>query len=210
MPDTNKLINALVDHLRLITAASVGLSVVATMMWWAFGPRFEDVARELVGTAELKDLVIEQGVRLEQNTDAIQGLTDRVTAMEPAPSVAEYDILRSDIEETCRPGASCSYIYRVRRTDEGLSCGVPTAQHVLVDASGTTFFPQASSGNRRAQRLADEWSIVSSSFIVPRNVALGIAEFSLQITYPDCDRDALGRIVVTEESPHLIFEIVRE
>lgn len=203
----NRLVSALGDHLRLVAAAAVAFSLLGTFIWWAFGPRIEEMARELVGTTELKDLVIEQGVRLERTQSAVDGLSERLTALEPSPAVAEYDVLRSDIQEMCVAGGSCRYTYRVRRTDEGQSCGVPTAQRVLVDASGTTYFPQAGAATGPPQRLSDDWSVISADFIVPRRVVEGVAEFSLQLTYPDCDRDVLGRVVVVEESPHLIFEI---
>jgi len=204
-----KFIAAITEHLRFVAALSVSLSLLGTIIWWAFGPRIEENARILVGTDELKEIVIQQGVRLDQNVEALNGLSERITAMEPSPAVAEYDILRSSIDETCIAGQVCRYTYRVRRTDEGSSCGVPSAQRVLIDASGTTHFPQLPSNAPRATRLSDEWSIVSSSFVVPRRVVPGVAEFSLQITYPDCDRDILGRVVVVEESPHLIFIIGR-
>jgi len=201
------LLRMLSEHLKFLTAASLSLSLIGTGLWWAFGPRITEMARDLVGTNDLNELVIEQGVRLDENRDALVGLTERVAAMEPAPAVAEYDILRSDIEDVCMPGGRCLYTYRVRRTDSGESCGAPTAQRILVDAAGSTFFPQPSPDTQRPQQLQDEWSIVTSGFIVPRRVVPGVAEFSLQLTYPDCDPADLGRVVVVEESPHLIFEI---
>jgi hypothetical protein len=201
------LLRMMSEHLKFLTAATMSLSLIGTGIWWAFGPRITEAAREIVGTNDLKDLVIQQGVRLDENRDALMGLTERVAAMEPSPAVAEYDVLRSDIEDMCRPNSRCTYTYRVRRTDEGESCGAPTAQRILVDAAGSTFFPQGSSETQRAQQLQGEWAIVTSSFVVPGRVVPGIAEFSLQLTYPDCDPAALGRVVVIEESPHLIFEI---
>jgi hypothetical protein len=201
------LLRMVSEHLKFLTAASLSLSLIGSGMWWVFGPRITEMARDLVGTNDLKELVIQQGVRLDENRDALMELTDRVAAMEPAPAVAEYDVLRSDIEDVCMPGGRCLYTYRVRRTDAGKNCGAPTAQRVLVDAAGSTFFPQPTPNTLGAQQLQDEWSIVTSGFIVPNRVVPGVAEFSLQLTYPDCDPAALGRVVVVEESPHLIFEI---
>lgn len=202
-----KMANSIAAHLKAVAAAGVSISLIATALWWAFGPRIEQSARDLVGTNELKEIVIQQGTRLDENRAAIDGLSERITSMEPSPAVAEYDVLRSSIDEVCVLGGVCRYTYRVRRTDEGESCGAPSGQRILVDASGTTFFPQASPGGVQPQRITTEWTVVSSAFVVPRRVVPGIAEFALQITYPDCDRDQIGRVVVTEESPHLIFEI---
>jgi len=204
------LVTLITEHLKFVAAASVSISLLMTGIWWAFGPRIEESARELVGTAEIRDIVVEQGVRIERATEAIDGLSGRITAIEPSPSVAEFDILRSAIDPVCAPSGVCEFTFRVRRTSDGISCGPPSSQHVLIDNSGTTFFPRpARPEQRNPQRLSEDWSVVTSAFIVPRNVSEGVAEFSLQLTYPDCDRDALGRVVVVEETPHLIFEIAR-
>jgi hypothetical protein len=202
-----KLIAMLADHLRLVLSLSAVLGFMGTGLWWAFGDRITEAARDLVGTNEIKAELIVQGVRLDETRDAVRELGTRVGALEPSPAVAEYDVLRSTIDDVCYPGQRCTYSYRVRRSDEGSSCGTPTAQRVLVDASGSTYFPQPSPDNAGAQRLSDDWSIVTAGFLVPRRVVRGVAEFSLQLTYPDCDIDDLGRVVVVEESPHLIFEI---
>jgi len=211
MTDDNKTrwIAAITDHLRFVAALSVTLSLLGTGMWWTFGPRIEESARDLVGTNELKEIVIEQGERINGATIALDGLSQRVERLEPAPAVAEYDILRSAIDSECAPGDICHYTYRVRRTDEGESCGAPSAQRILIDAAGTTFFP-GNGGARPPQRITTEWAVISSTFRVPRRVVEGVAEFNLQITYPDCNRDELGRVVVVEESPSLIFNIRRQ
>jgi len=203
-----RFIRALGEHLRLVVSASVALSLVLTGLWWLGGKQIKTTLRELVGTEEIIATQIEQGKRLQQNIEAINGLSERVAAMEPSPAVAEYDVLRSYIQDVCYVGEACEYGYVVRRTDAGESCGAPTAQRVLVDASSRTYFPQARE-ERFPQRLTGEWAVVPSAFIVPNRVVEGIAEFSLQITYPDCDPTYLGRAVVLEESPHLIFEIRR-
>jgi len=204
-----KIVAMLADHVRIITVATAAASLVLSGAWWAFGPRIEEFLRDTVGITEVKGMIVEQGTRIEDTQRAVEGLTERITAMEPAPSVAEYDIRRSDIDDVCYIGGTCNYEYRVRRTEEGASCGAPTAQRPLVDNSGITYFVDAAGRDLVPQRLDDNWTIVAGSFVIPSRVIPGIAEFSLQLTYPDCDRDVLGRVVVVEESPHLIFEIRR-
>jgi hypothetical protein len=115
-----KLIAMLADHLRLVLSLSAVIGFIGTGLWWAFGDRITEAARDLVGTNEIKAELVVQGVRLDETRDAVRELGTRVGALEPSPAVAEYDVLRSTIDDVCYPGQRCTYSYRVRRSVEGV------------------------------------------------------------------------------------------
>lgn len=192
------------EHLKQAAAGLTALSLFAGIVWFVISDEVEEAARTLAGTDETLAQLEIQGEAIKAVQVSVDTLKDRVDAIAPV-KVGQYDRLRSRIFSPCQRGGNCEYVYRVRRTDEGVSCGTPVSERIFIDSSGITYYPRAATPTRPT-RLADEWTEISSSFVVPSGASLGIGEFMLKLSYEGCDF-AEGQTVVELSEP-LIVEIV--
>lgn len=199
---------ATLEYLKHSAAFLAIASTLIGVLWFFAANEVQDGARELVGFKQIETSLMEQNVKIDDIYNKVDSVETRVEALEPPRRVSEYDELRSKIFSPCEIGKPCVYTFRVRRTQEGLSCSVPKSTRVLVDSTGLTFYPDPAPTAHEPTRINGEWTIIHSAFIIPDiGVATGIAEFYLHLEYHRCDGMPVGE-TLTELSTPLVFTIV--
>jgi len=196
-------------HTSKVAGVVTAFIAILSTIWFFMQNEVEDYARNLVGYKNITVAIEEQGIVIESIDAKVDNIELRVESLEPDIIVAEYDQLRSKtLFSTCAIGSICEYSFRVRRTPTGVACKTPSPTRYLVDSSGLTYFPKQGSLSHPA-RLSHEWTVVSSSFVVPSNANLGVAEFYLLLRYEGCET-GIDNEVIENESFHLIFNIIAE
>lgn len=173
------------DHLKSVASITSAFAVIGAAIWWLFGAQVIDAVEYAAGTDRVMEQLAVQTITIGEINETVQGLRVRVDEIAPQ-RVAEYDELRSKTLGSCVRGEACKYTYRVRRTDFGKTCGAPKSTRIFEDNAGLTFYPDTV-GLSQPARLSGEWSVVSSNFLVPPNVAMGVGEFYLFLEYSGCE-----------------------
>ena len=196
--------------MQIFAALSVISGIFMLVIWQGLESHTQEFVQELAGT---KDIVVaveevgieqrEQRVLIEEVAAKVDYANERIDKLEPVPIIAEYDDLRSAVNGPCFPGELCTYTYLIRRTSYGAACAAPKLEYVVVDHAGIQHFPQ--SENAPPRKLNTDWTLISGSFVLPRGVSTGLAEFYMSATYTKCgpNRD----VSMQEFSLPLVFQI---
>jgi hypothetical protein len=197
-------INTLLAIAKAVGTIATAITIVFSMLWFLASPRLEPYI-------ELPEKVVDLGSRIDNNFDeqgrAISRLQSDVKDLRLVPKVTEYDTLLSKmITPQCSVGQVCAAEYVVRRTDQGVTCGIPSAQRYVRNHNGI-IRPAAIGGVRNPVKVGTDWITLNIKFIIPDGVRLGKAEFFMGLEYPGCSF-AIDGATVKEGSLPLFFEVV--
>lgn len=192
--------------------AAAGLSIAAVssivfgFAWLVARNEVVGLLGELSGVSELTEEIrlgaAQTTATLDRLTAIVESNAEQIRAFHP-PEVAEYDKLLSKIFSPCAAGGECEAQFRVRRTQFGETCGLPTVLgRVVTDRSGLEY--PVPPPRTSAQRLNGEWAMRPIIFQVPARAPEGVASFHLVLEY-ECGTQG----TFAEETPRLPFEIIR-
>ena len=199
--------------------AGVVLAVLvtfSTFIWNIGRNELQQIVREFSGVIHIEKALTAQNATLLSGFSSAQAeralltlnldtLERKVAKFAPIPKIAEYDERRSKILTLyCEINNTCRLRYRARRTQYGVNCSASKADARVMDTYGDT--RSVALQYDTASRVGLNWNVNEFSFKVPSSVALGEAEFFLDMHYrcpassPIMNKD--------EESFRLIFTIL--
>lgn len=145
---------------------------------------------------------LELPAKVESSNRRVSALERSVKALSPSNTVAEYDILRSQISDgKCKLGDWCEGEFRVRRLPEGLLCEAPEIQAFVTNHGGVT--RPVTELEATKVRVSAEWVNLPFKFKIPNSSQPGVGEFYYQLNYqcPDGEK--------SEPSTVIVFDILK-
>lgn len=144
---------------------------------------------------------VELPSQVEGANRRIATLERAIRTLSPQNTVAEYDALRSNMEDgKCRLGKWCTGEFRVRRLPAGVGCAAPDTQAFVTNHGGVT--RPVIDIELVSIRVGRDWVNVPFRFKVPKSSQPGVGEFYYENIY-SCQTGAK-----TEQSAVIVFDIV--
>jgi len=199
---TERMRKIVLEWGRLATAigamtavASAVLSMVAVLLWSAFGEAI--VKNAGVATAD----------EMQSVKDKVDDLLRRVVVLARPDQISHYRDLPQSVEAECFAGAMCAVTVFVERDSRALDCKlIPERTQFLLAQNNLTYaVPAARQGT--AINVGSSPRALEPSFRVPRGVHPGPVRVVLVSHYEGCLWQTDGEPPATQESPLFTIQI---
>lgn len=175
--------------------------------------RLLDREVKIIETFNQSQLFVELQDQVEsvlRRQEEIRTILDELT---PGETVAEYDISRSYVNtinnQSCVIGEPCSYVFRVKSTNWGSQCNIPSvelSQARVVNHGGLPHNVEIDAVFGQAPE--SQFINFRGTFVIPNSALAGIGEFYIALRYTGCP-DARHPLDPTwENTPRLVFKIL--
>lgn len=189
------MIKTVQELAKTVTAFSIVFSAAFGFISYVWGD-------DIQSYKQIPSVLVKYGTVLDNYGRELSRMRQDINSIRPTPQVVEYNLLASQVSGPCNYKQPCYVKFRLRRTHEGATCSVPSANYKVRNHFGLEY--PVTVNDYEVVKVGEDWLNISYSFNIPKEVQLGLSEFFVELEYNDC---GFSESKIQENSPNLRFEV---